>query len=49
MDGEMVDVQPEEQEVLQFGQVVVSELQVEYDFVGSFKLGHRAADVLLIC
>jgi hypothetical protein len=48
VDGEVVDVQSEEQEVLQFGQVVVTEFQVEYDFIGSFKLGHRVTDVLLV-
>ena len=49
VDGQVADIQSEEQEVLQFGQVVVTEFQVEYDFVGSFKLGHRVADVLLVC
>ena len=48
MDGEVVDVQSEEQEVLQFGEVVVTQFQVEYDFTGSLQLGHRVNDVLLV-
>ena len=48
MDGEVADVQSEEQEVLQFGQVVVTQFQVEYDFIGSLQVGHRLMDVLLV-
>jgi hypothetical protein len=48
VDGEVADVQSEEQEILQFGQVVVTQFQVEYDFIGSLELGHRVTDVLLI-
>ena len=48
MDGEMADVQSEEQEVLQFGEVVVAQFQVVYDFIGSLQLGHRVIDVLLV-
>jgi len=48
VDGEMADVQSEEQEVLQFGEVVVAQFQVVYDFIGSLQLGHRVIDVLLV-
>jgi len=48
VDGEVADVQSEEQEVLQFGQVVVTQFQVEYYFIGSLQLGHRVIDVLLV-
>ena len=48
MDGEVADVQSEEQEILQFGQVVVTQFQVEYNFIGSLQLGHRVTDVLLV-
>jgi len=48
VDGEVADVQSEEQEVLQFGQVVVTQFQVEYDFIGNLQLGHCVTDVLLV-
>jgi hypothetical protein len=48
VDGEVADIQSEEQEVLQFGQVVMTQFQVEYDFIGSLQLGHRVTDVWLV-
>jgi hypothetical protein len=48
VDGEVADDQSKEQEVLQLGQVVVTQFQVEYDFFGSLQLGHRVIDVLLV-
>jgi hypothetical protein len=48
VDGEVADVQSEEQEVLQFRKVVVTQLQVEYDFFGSLQLGHGVTDVMLV-
>jgi hypothetical protein len=49
VDGEVADDQSKEQEVLQFGQVVVTQFQVEYVCIGSLQLGHRVIDVLLVC
>lgn len=48
MDAEVADVQSEEQEVLQFGQVVVTQFQVEYDFIVSLKFVYRVTDVLQV-
>ena len=48
MDGEVADVQSEEQKILQFGEDVVTQFQVEYDFIGGLQLRHRVTDVLLV-
>jgi len=48
MDGEVADVQSEEQKILQFGEDVVTQFQVEYDFIGGLQLRHRVIDVLLV-
>ena len=48
MDVEVADVQSEEHKVQQFGQVVVTQFKVEYDFIGFLQLGHRVIDVLLV-
>lgn len=44
----MADVQSEEHEVLQFGQAVMTEFQVEDNFRRTFKRGHCMSDVLLV-
>ena len=48
MDGQVADFESEEQEVLQSGQVVVTQFQVEYDFIGSFQFSYRVMDVLQV-
>jgi hypothetical protein len=48
VDGEVADVQSKEQEVLQFRQVIVTQFQVEYDFIRRLQLGHRVMDVVLV-